>query len=68
MVIKIENKDGSQRSIRPTESFLKSEFGRTLSSQELDNKVNNLAYQLNGPGAIAYYNGRVLNVLDKKGK
>ena len=68
MVIKIERKDGSQRSIRPTESFLKSEFGRKLSDQELDSKVSNLAYQLDGPGAVAYYNGRAVNVLDKKGK
>jgi len=68
MVIKIESKDGSQRSIRPTESFLKSEFGRRLSGQELDDKVKNLAYQLDGPGAIAYYNGRTVSVVDKKSK
>jgi hypothetical protein len=68
MVVKIERKDGSQRSIRPTESFLRSEFGRKLSDQELDTKVSNLAQQLDGPNVTAYYNGRTVQTMNKKGK
>jgi hypothetical protein len=68
MVVTIERSDGSKRSIHPTDSFALSEFGRKLSAQELDNKVNQLACQLDGSGSTAYYNGRAVRVLDKKGK